>query len=79
MVLCNVRWSCDENSGNRNCQNLGKQMEYLYVIARNLCNDYFRSGKRNEIPTENQMEEEDICGVWNLRQIIDMEKRLINF
>lgn len=26
-------------------------MAYLYVIGRNLCNDYYRSGKRNEIPT----------------------------
>lgn len=44
---------------NHSYREIGKQMAYLYVIARNLCNDYYRSGKRNEIPTENQQEQEE--------------------
>ena len=48
---------------------IGKQMAYLYVIARNLCNDYFRSGKRNEIPTENQQEEEDFSARTSFEQV----------
>ena len=45
---------------NHSYREIGKQMAYLYVIARNLCNDYYRSGIRNEIPTENKQEKEDI-------------------
>lgn len=44
---------------NHSYREIGKQMAYLYVIARNLCNDYFRSSKRNEIPLEEQMETEE--------------------
>ena len=48
---------------------IGKRIAYLYVIARNLCNDYFRSGKRNEIPTENQQEEEDFSARISFEQV----------
>ena len=54
---------------NHSYREIGKQMAYLYVIARNLCNDYFRSGKRNEIPTENQMEEEDVSARTSFEQV----------
>lgn len=34
---------------NHSYREIGKQMAYLYVIARNLCNDYYRSGTRIKI------------------------------
>jgi RNA polymerase sigma-70 factor (ECF subfamily) len=56
----------------------GKQMAYLYVIARNLCNDYYRSGTRNEIPTENKQEKEVISSNTSFEQmkILDALERL---
>lgn len=54
---------------NHSYREIGKRMAYLYVIARNLCNDYFRSGKRNEIPTENQQEEEDFSARISFEQV----------
>ena len=35
----------------------GKQLAYLYVIARNLCMDHFRTGGREETMSEEQLEE----------------------
>lgn len=54
---------------NHSYREIGKQMAYLYVIARNLCNDYYRSGKRNEIPTDNQQEQEDISAGFSFEQV----------
>ena len=53
-------------------------MAYLYVIARNLYNDYYRSGTRNEIPTENKQEKEDISSNISFEQvkILDALERL---
>lgn len=33
----------------RSYKEIGKQMPYLYTIARNLCNDYFRQNKTIEL------------------------------
>ena len=35
----------------------GKQLAYLYTIARNLCMDYFRTGGREETMSEEQLAE----------------------
>lgn len=32
--------------------NRGKQLAYLYTIARNLCTDYYRKRKTEELPAE---------------------------
>lgn len=63
---------------NHSYREIGKQMAYLYVIARNLCNDYYRSGTRNEIPTENKQEKEDISSNISFEQvkILDALERL---
>lgn len=44
---------------NHSYREIGKQTAYLYVTARNLCNDYFRSGGRQELPLEAAPEAED--------------------
>ena len=54
---------------NHSYREIGKQMAYLYVIAGNLCKDYYRSEKRNEIPTENQQEQEDISAGFSFEQV----------
>ena len=54
---------------NHSYREIGKQMAYLYMIARNLCNDYYRSGARNEILTENKQEKEDISSNTSFEQV----------
>ena len=54
---------------NHSYREIGKQMAYLYVIARNLCSDYFRSDRRNEIPVEDHQEKEDAAARGSFDQV----------